>query len=1025
MATDLAQRRGERSRVVVPPSEADLLGMIGSGSLSPPPLPPTPLYPPHQGLAGPSLASPVIPPGGLAGPSTVFRPPDIFSPGQLIPLDVKTRGTKVLQNLLDAPVAGGALRVAGAALNTGSDFLSGIVNENFARQAAASEARGRYIAATDPAERQRLRDEWLRISTENAVQAAAGSLGGLERQGARFIARAVPGAGGKVFEIFDNVLKKPTAQAFDSAAKAEAAAASRNAAVAPGAATNEAVAAAKGAPVAAGTGAALKPGSSAAEVAAKNAVDRLHAAEDAYSAKFHVPGVAVDENARRIASGEIDQLRAVADRTAREAGQTPATAAALPSGNLEARMAARAGKGASGEQSALTKLSDEQLNAVRTTPGLPPATKAAVDAEVAARVNKGMGITPEAQITSALRQIPTGVSDTVRRAIRGEGQLPVEELAQHLDDALTKAKVPLTDANRIALADKLMGAQVARNKAAAAAAEARAGASKTNAPAPEIPPAKPPPGVPPEEIPQPVIRKRGPLGEVVDFTKTVKTILDVSQLFRQGLWAMVSNALSTSSVRRVIARNAIRDAFRGYSRGYAVKTWQKAQADPLFDTWKKSGGIERDVAGSASRPGSTVEYFQSPFAEKVPILGTAVRGAESSFALTLNSLSFFSWKEAMEARGIIKGAVSEAEQKAFARYFNQTIGNAQGARAEAAARALNDIFFAPSFAIARIQLPYEVLTAKALREGMPHLFARQATDLVKVVAAGVGVLMAAKQAGFEVGISPTGTDFGKIKVGDTTVDIWGGFQQPAVVVARLMLDAYTSSKGTTTSLSGATGVQSGAFDVAGRFVESKLGPTPGTIWALLKGKDYVGQSFGPRGGQNLADTLKAVFGQVAIPLSVADIVQAIQADVESGTSKSRGLPPGTLGAAAGATSFIGFGTSTKMLTKEQRAVEDLRGKYYAAPAFSIGNPGEWSAVYRALQQYRTLKGKKTVAQARADPKLREFYNSAAGGRLKVYVADSGTVRSQVISKERAALQKDPNFKKLGITLDDIISHLGQ
>lgn len=964
--------------------------------------------------------------GGLAGPSQVFQPPDILSPGNLLPADVRTRGSQVLQNLLNAPVAGGALRGLGAV----GDF----VNEQIQRGAFGGPQYDIRSALGGQTLLEGIRNpQDVGVAGDIAVNTAFGAVGALEGAGKKFVSKLVGKGEWEIRDALGNVIERITQKSVgkgQSPAKAAAErVASLNATATPGAATNEALATARGEPVAPKTGAALKPGSSAAEVSARRSKEFRNFSNEQLIVEEQNAARAAERNKAR-----YDAARAKDPGSAQtqDAGSA-ARGSAMRLNGIRNEMFARGVSGpiASNERRVLESLTDEQLNAVRTTPNLPTATKAAVDAEVGARVNKGMGITPEAQITGALRQVSSELKDEMRRIQRSPAlddtakKQFADKAATEIDAALTKAKVPVTDENRFALAVRISREQAGRNTAAAKAAEAKVGASKANAPAPEIPLAKAPPGVPPEEMPQAIIRHRGPVGEVIDFLRTSKTILDVSQLFRQGLWAITSNALSTSAVRRTIARDAFRNAFRGYSRGFAKATWTKAQADPLFEAWKKSGGIERDVAGSASRPGSTEEFFQSPFAERVPIMGTAVRGAESSFALTMNSLKFYSWKEAMEARGIIKGTVSEAEQKAFARYFNMMSGHAQGEKAEGAARALNDIFFASSFAISRVQLPFEVLTAKALREGMPHLFARQATDLVKVVSAGIGALMAAKAAGFEVGISPTGTDFGKIKVGDTQVDIWGGFQQPAVVVARLMLDAYTSSKGSTTSLSGATGVQAGAFDVAGRFIESKLGPAPGTIWALLKGEDYVGQPFGPRGGQTLEETLKSVFGAAAIPLSVADIVQAIQADVESGTSAKRGLPPGSLGALAGGSSFLGFGSSTRLLTKEQRAVEDLRTKYYAAPAFSIGSPQEWAAVYRALQQYRTLKGSKTVAQARADPKLREFYNSAAGGKLRIYVADSGTVRSTVISKERQALAKDPNFKKLGITLADIIQHLGQ
>lgn len=50
---------------------------------------------------------------------------------------------------------------------------------------------------------------------------------------------------------------------------------------------------------------------------------------------------------------------------------------------------------------------------------------------------------------------------------------------------------------------------------------------------------------------------------------------------------------------------------------------------------------------------------------------------------------------------------------------------------------------------------------------------------------GTGIALAAKAAGMEVEVDPRSSDFGKIKVGDTRYDIWGGFVQYVTLISRL------------------------------------------------------------------------------------------------------------------------------------------------------------------------------------------------------------------------------------------------
>jgi len=93
---------------------------------------------------------------------------------------------------------------------------------------------------------------------------------------------------------------------------------------------------------------------------------------------------------------------------------------------------------------------------------------------------------------------------------------------------------------------------------------------------------------------------------------------------------------------------------------------------------------------------------------------------------------------------------------------------------------------------------------------------------------GMGTLAMAKFAGAEVGIDPSDADFGKIRVGNTRVDIWGGLQQMART-------SYLVADGL------ATGEEEESLDALLGFARNKLSPGGGFIADVATGETAVGE----------------------------------------------------------------------------------------------------------------------------------------------------------------------------------------
>jgi len=490
------------------------------------------------------------------------------------------------------------------------------------------------------------------------------------------------------------------------------------------------------------------------------------------------------------------------------------------------------------------------------------------------------------------------------------------------------------------------------------------------------------------------------IGKFLDTIKQVQATLDVSQLMRQGLIPVVSAALSRNPQARIIARDAFVNAIKGYGDRYAGRVWSEVMQDPLFQKWKAAGGAERVIPAKSlehlQTAATRTELFTGPLSSFGP-----TRAADRSFSLTLNALNFYRWKQGYE--GIRAGGrlVTDAEQKALANWYNVASGGGNIGQNPI----LNRIFWAPRFVVSRVQTPYYMLKYAA-DPATREVGKIAAKDMAKTVVAGFTFMKAAELAGMKVGWDPTSTDFGKVSVGNTHIDPWGGFQQPAVLAARLFLDQYTSSSGKKSSLSeGGFGATSFG-DLIQRFQESKYGVGPSLLMAWGSGKDFTGTPFGPRGGQTPEETAAALASGRAVPMSWADVVAAIKDDLENGTSTERGLPAGTLGAVAGVGSLLGFGASTyDTPTAYDGLGRDLKGPLPDEPVLDA-----WKAVRDGSA--KSAKGTPTFSDLTAPDDT-----IGSGASQIVVTPEEHTRLAKLVGDARRAIigqvTSDPKFASLG------------
>jgi len=194
--------------------------------------------------------------------------------------------------------------------------------------------------------------------------------------------------------------------------------------------------------------------------------------------------------------------------------------------------------------------------------------------------------------------------------------------------------------------------------------------------------------------------------------------------------------------------------------------------------------------------------------------------------------------------GIDSEAALEKAHKDLARYINSMTGRGPLTKKlgiSTAAPLLNALLFSPRLLASRIDL---LTSPISYARATPYVRRQAMRSVFQMAAVGTGLVAAASQIpGVDVSLDPRSSDFGRIKIGDTRIDIWGGFQPIVKLVAQLQQGEYVSSvTGKTMPLSSDFGGSS-RLDIIGRFLRQKFSPNASFIADYLAGENVVGQKF--------------------------------------------------------------------------------------------------------------------------------------------------------------------------------------
>ena len=326
---------------------------------------------------------------------------------------------------------------------------------------------------------------------------------------------------------------------------------------------------------------------------------------------------------------------------------------------------------------------------------------------------------------------------------------------------------------------------------------------------------------------------------IFELPRTLFSSFDFSAVRRQGnLW---------TNARPWAARKHIKEMFRAWKNPQAALEAQAAiETSKHFELGKRAG-LELT---STDELGTQEEVLRSKIAQRIPL----VEASNRAYITYLNLQRQGAFDSLVES---LPYEVKLPEAKRLADLVNITTGRASGG-GRAVARALEGtkIFFAPSYVVSRFQALGRPLTMLADKDlsgrakvqiGKTYLrfVAGQAVYYGLLAAAFEGLEEATNEE-FEIESDPRSANFGKIKIGDTTLDPLGGLAQVGVFLTRITSGGYRTQRGELRDLAAAKGPYDPTrISVATRFLRSKLAPVPSRIWDALEGRTYIGKEVSP------------------------------------------------------------------------------------------------------------------------------------------------------------------------------------
>ena len=431
---------------------------------------------------------------------------------------------------------------------------------------------------------------------------------------------------------------------------------------------------------------------------------------------------------------------------------------------------------------------------------------------------------------------------------------------------------------------------------------------------------------------------------LLNLPRSILTAFDLSAPFRQGA------LLIGHPIEFVGNMKPMMKAFA--SEEFAQKRMQELKSRPFFQRGDSAGLFIAeidDVGDLAARE----EAYMSTLADRIP----GLRNSSRSYGVYLNGLradvfdrTVRGWDmtnggrgtqdlldDAARARPDNPSQADDLESRAAAQLndeaeladmLNKFSGRGDIGPLNQYAPILNNVMFSSRLLASRVQAPLKIFSSSSRVRKIA------AKDLMVFVGTGLSLLSMAKLAGADVELDPRSSNFGKIRVGQTRLDIWAGFQPLARYAAQAIRGESKTQLGEI--------VDQDRWNVAWRFIQSKASPQAGLGIDLIRGEDFLGRDVFPKDiGFNIPDAdnpspftgkLPGSIANRLVPLFLQDLYDAAK---EGSVASVLLTIPAAFGASA--QTFTSQSEEIAALIAEDLETGKLTGAYDLAQPIRIGD----------------------------------------------------------------------------------------
>jgi hypothetical protein len=381
-------------------------------------------------------------------------------------------------------------------------------------------------------------------------------------------------------------------------------------------------------------------------------------------------------------------------------------------------------------------------------------------------------------------------------------------------------------------------------------------------------------------------RKAGEFAlDTLQAPRSLMSSFDFSAPFRQGLVAAAGHP-------RIFAKNFVPMLRAARSEKVYQGIMDEIASRPNAEVYRQSGLQLTDLGKLSTRE----EQFASNIAEKLPPVKVSAR-AYVAFLNKMRADVFDDLIDTARAEGI--NVENRKFLRGIAKYVNSATGRGSLGRIDDWAPALNVLFFSPRLIASRINF----LDPTWYMRLDPFARKQALRSMLRLSGAAGVVLGLGAYGGAKVGLDPRNADFAKLRIGNTRIDVLGGFQQYIRLFSQIATgQIVSSSTGEIMTLGPGFGELS-RKDILERFLVSKFAPPPSFVYDFFKGTDFAGEPF---------EVKKALMRRL-IPFIAQDVYELYH-------------ETGNIPAAVGGAALAGFGFTVQTYSNTGPA-EKIKSKY--------------------------------------------------------------------------------------------------